>query len=55
MPMVVQELVGLTQAHPLFQQLYNFPSYHEVSVLLSLGKQGGPQLFQCLFSVLLVK
>jgi hypothetical protein len=26
MPMVVQEPVELTQVHPLFQHLYNFPS-----------------------------
>jgi hypothetical protein len=49
MPMVVQELVELTQVHPLFQHLYIFPSYHEVSVHFFLGKQGGPHLSQFLF------
>jgi hypothetical protein len=49
MPMVVQELVELTQVHPLFQHLYIFPSYHKVSVHFFLGKQGGPQLSQFLF------
>jgi hypothetical protein len=44
-----QELVELTQVHPLFQHLYNFPSYHEVSVHFFRGKQGGPQLSQFLF------
>jgi hypothetical protein len=51
-----QELVELTQVHPLFQHLYNFPSYHEGWKILKRAKEAsnperlvslGCELVQC--------